>query len=436
MTYTCVICDEEQKKDEQVICSKCNGISCRICFQTFLLNSNLNLSCMHCRINLSEDFVYENTCIGWVQTVYSGFRNNLIFEKEQARLSEDQSYAELYINAKTELRKIEHMLKHHKGDFKSYDYLKRRRHFYLDVVKNFGKIKTNNEKIEKKLYIKSCVNKDCKGFLNVNFKCGLCSTIVCKTCHENISDNKHVCSKEIIASVKAIKLEAKPCPTCSTLISKIDGCDQMWCTQCHTTFSWNTGIKETGITHNPHFYEWARRNGGLARHPGDMPICNQYPGIWDIYISFDENTRRANGSKPSLGLKYYESKTDAVSSLRIITEIYRYIQHMKQIIMDRIPLQAADNYDLRVRYLVNELPVDKFKQLLQQRDIEFRKSIASYYIYDMIYQATGDIFRNLKDGRDHIHIRSDFKRLFQYGNECLRRLEDRYMCKFQMINYL
>jgi hypothetical protein len=46
----------------------------------------------------------------------------------------------------------------------------------------------------------------------------------------------------------------------------------MWCTQCHTAFSWRTGDIETRV-HNPHFFEWQRRtNGGVApRVPGDVP---------------------------------------------------------------------------------------------------------------------------------------------------------------------
>ena len=435
MTTTCIICAEIQN-EEQIVCSKCEGSSCRSCFQTYLINSSLNPSCMHCRVNLSEDFVYQNTHLLWRQTEYTTFRNKLIFEKEQARLPEDQIYAELYTNAKSEVQKIETLIKQQSSNFKLFDRLKRSRHFYLQLITNFGKLKNNESKAVKRIYIKSCINGECKGFLNLDFKCGLCSIVVCKACHEIKNNNEHVCNNDIVASIKAIKLESRPCPTCTTLISKIDGCDQMWCTQCRTTFSWSTGNKEIGITHNPHFYEWARKNGGLPRNPTDVPVCNQYPLYWDIFNSFNENVRKSNMSDPSLSLQVMDTKDDDVSSIRIITEIYRYIHHIKQVLVDEIPLEATDNYDLRVRYLANELSTEKFKQLLQQRDAVFRKSLAARYIYDMVHQASGDLFQNLISGHTAIRVRADFKHLFQYGNECLRRLEDRYECRFQRLNYL
>ena len=50
----------------------------------------------------------------------------------------------------------------------------------------------------------------------------------------------------------------------------------MYCTVCHTPFSWRTGRKVFGTIHNPHFYQWQRdQNDGVApRVPGGDPNMN------------------------------------------------------------------------------------------------------------------------------------------------------------------
>lgn len=46
-----------------------------------------------------------------------------------------------------------------------------------------------------------------------------------------------------------------------TDFSVVRNCDQMYCTQCNTAWSWKTGVVETGRIHNPHYYEQLRNQG-------------------------------------------------------------------------------------------------------------------------------------------------------------------------------
>jgi hypothetical protein len=57
----------------------------------------------------------------------------------------------------------------------------------------------------------------------------------------------------------------------------------MFCISCQTPFDWNTGkIVTSGVIHNPHYYEWLKRNGqSLPRNPADVP-CGGYPRGWEL----------------------------------------------------------------------------------------------------------------------------------------------------------
>lgn len=431
----CNICVSENTETIKIVCcSKCQESSCQSCFQTYLLDSGLVPTCMHCRVNLSDDFVYENTAVGWIVSIYEQHRVNLLLEKEKARLPDDQVLAEHYMNAKVEIKKIDALLTG-TYDRKVRHRLLNGRHFYIELVKQFGKSKVV-EKKKKRVYLKACIGVDCKGFLGDDYKCGLCSILVCRDCHEKM-DEGHICNKDLVESVKAIKLEARACPTCASLISKIDGCDQMWCTQCHVTFSWATGLLEKGITHNPHFYDWARKNGTLGRTDVPNNFCNNYPSYGDIHESIIGRDSRTIdlGAFSEMSVEQARKDFSDVGSYIILLEYHQQIHHVKATIIDRIDLVQTDNYDLRVRYMANELSLDKFKQLLAQRDRVYRKNLSGRFIYDMVYQASGDLFRNVISGQDLASVRADFRRLFMYGNECLRGLEDRWSSKFTELLY-
>lgn len=57
----------------------------------------------------------------------------------------------------------------------------------------------------------------------------------------------------------------------------VKNCDQMWCIECKTAFSWAKGTVEVGMVHNPHYYQWMRQNGGMPRADGMPPGagCNE-----------------------------------------------------------------------------------------------------------------------------------------------------------------
>jgi len=109
-------------------------------------------------------------------------------------------------------------------------------------------------------FLMCCPKVGCSGFLSSAYKCGVCEGRTCPQCRQLIAAEGHACAADDVASVAELKRESKACPGCGTAISKIDGCDQMWCVACKTAFSWRTRRISTGVIHNPHFIHWARAN--------------------------------------------------------------------------------------------------------------------------------------------------------------------------------
>ena len=66
---------------------------------------------------------------------------------------------------------------------------------------------------------------------------------------------------------------------CGTLIHKLEGCNQMFCTMkdCHTPFNWKTGLIINGPIHNPHYFDFmAQQNATIINNPGYNP-CGGIP---------------------------------------------------------------------------------------------------------------------------------------------------------------
>ena len=449
----CVVCYES--KNVRVSCAKCGALACVSCFQTHLLNSTLTPCCLGCRTELSDEFVIQNTLLGWRIKKYKPYREQLLYESEKARLPDTQVYAEIYQKARRLFAKASEELAKAEaewGDGKAVDEmslsLDKRIALWTQEAKihvpksimiacrpsinSFGKLDFDGRRVvrgERKFSVKACITNGCPGFLNADFSCGLCLTVVCRVCHEvkGGASDTHICNVDTVATIKAIKAETRSCPKCSTLISKIDGCDQMWCTQCQTTFSWRTGHIEMGHTHNPHYYEWMRKNGGLPRAPGDGGGNCELPHIQEVQVAIAD--------KETL-LKIRGGVTDVLSPndklVLSLLETHRELIHVEHTI--RIPLQTGepDNHVLRVKFLTKEITEEKFKALIQQRDKAYRKNVAKNQIYQMTYTVASDLYRIMLTNKNTVSTKKELDALFNYSNDCLTKVAEAYGCKVEL----
>ena len=147
-------------------------------------------------------------------------------------------------------------------------------------------IRTGKKKQAKREFIMPCPDEGCKGFLSTGYKCNICEKFSCSKClvvMGTSKDENHVCDEDLVATVEEIKKNSKPCPKGGVSTSKIDGCSQMWCVECHATWDWRTGNLVNGVIHNPHYYEILQKTGIDVRNPGDF-VCGGLIQIHHLFL--------------------------------------------------------------------------------------------------------------------------------------------------------
>lgn len=204
----------------------------------------------------------------------------------------------------------------------------------------------------------------------------------------------------------------------------VKNCDQMWCTQCHTAFSWRTGNIERTI-HNPHYYEWMRRTGDgeNPRNPLDVQCGRNMDH--HLYETIARILRT-----------YYTKSLNYREIISRVDKIIRYTFHMMEIERPRPPNYERRNEDLRVQYLMKVISEEEMCSQLQKDDKRHHKNQELADIYTLLGNTVTDImfrFSSMLD-RDKnavsrtidVSILSEIDRIIEYANECLADVAHTY----------
>jgi len=272
--------------------------------------------------------------------------------------------------------------------------------------RNFQNGMTNPEEEtpEGPKYMRPCPSDLCRGFLNRAWFCGMCRTKVCSHCHEIIEigsatsqeeDSEdttgkelitHECKPENVESAKEVMSHSKPCPKCNVFIFKIDGCNQMFCTNCHTAFDWRTRTIVKGAIHNPHYFAWLEENGrpaaAAANVWGENQVCGGDP------VNFGQRARQ-------LYTANWNEMHRNTFPLHSILILVRHLNHLGDVVIPKYEYDRRICEEIRVRFLEKIIDEEEFKREIyivrakEMRNAELRQ------LYEMVHMSVVDIMRRM-----------------------------------------
>lgn len=402
----CEVCCETYTRE--VTCPACSFKTCHNCACTFICSSMKEPCCMKCKKVWSREFALEAIDRHSIVQHIA----NLVFEQEKSLLPTSQVKAVEERRRReysAQLRKLPTLTKIKKlrdstQRVAEHTRIKMERHKLRALLSN---LHHNERTVSKELpkatvFIMHCPADICRGFINTEYICETCESQVCKTCLTLLCESKqHICNDNDILTAKTIRKDTKPCPKCQTFISKAGGCDQMWCVQCHTTFSWETGNIVTGVVHNPHYYEWLQtQSHSEAGHSRELEnaACGEIPTPWEI-------------------LNILERRGVETWNRRRIIFMHQQLMHLIHQVIPSVPRpdQVKANEDIRIAYLLNDIDDEQMKSRLLHRERRRMKLKAIYNIIDLTVVVVSDFIRRVMFNKNIVY----HDLLIEYSNYTL-----------------
>ena len=393
---TCLVCCDNFNKStrKQVTCLYCYIDICTTCIKKYLLTSIEDAHCLQCKNSWNREFLINNIGKTFVNNEYKNHRENILFEREKSYLPDAQADAREELRRRDIITRLEN-IRNEIRDLQSQE-----RRLCRELNRNNNT--TRDVQNTRTVVVRKCPVDDCRGFLSTDWICELCSSVICQKCNDVVVDPEtHECDPDNVKTVELLAKDSKPCPTCGTFIHKTSGCAQMWCPNCHTAFDWRTLNIETGIVHNPHYYEFQRSNNDFVpRNPLDIP-CGGLPPLI--------NLRRC-------GLR--------------VMDFHRLTHHMEIV---ELPWYTNVNplRRLRVAYLLNDINEIEWKRALQKNEKKFTKNSDIRDVIHMFVDTASDLFRQYITDRsvpDESTLIMLLEKLASYFNEAMITIENRYDC--------
>lgn len=416
---SCTVCMDNYTPiiRKKCVCKYCKADTCSKCIERYLLERHEDAHCLHCRVNYNDATLQEICTKTYIQHIYFKHRQEVLINRERANLpglqdvaiderlkrGNDAKIKEINTEINTLEAQKDLIMTEYNRLYTDYYAKLAAKQDYSTIRKQLDELLVRSDKFrqqisqkrediqrikyptayglpanggthakpeeEKKKFIRRCTRENCQGFLSTAWKCGICEYYSCSKCFITKTkkhDDPHECKKEDIETAEMIKADCKPCPNCGEFIQKSSGCSQMWCISCQTPWDWTTGKVVTGgIIHNPHYYEWMKRNGtAAARNPADVP-CGGYPNGWEL-------RRMPKGVRNNISNYFFEFHRICQELQDISERTYR----------SHIDLDSTNK--INVKFLLGDFDEKHWGQLLgknerkRKRDREVQEIFAAF----------------------------------------------------------
>lgn len=437
---SCTVCTEPYNRFARrtIKCVGCAYECCGSCVERYLEVSKNQPQCMQCHRPWNNQFVIEAFGRTAARRITQTKKESM-FQLQKSLFPHTQEYIQILSESeemdkevnelKKEMQKIKdkivhvhtrHMRVHRRKNDIERDFLQyfqRRDTERANGTDAAEPSSSSSDNKDKRLYVRPCGKLDCKGFISSKGVCGLCNTEYCRKCLQEKKDDEeeHVCDPNDLLSVEAIKKDSKPCPSCSTMIHRISGCPDMFCTSCFTAFNWNNLQIDHNGNSNPMYYRWIR--DGAGSNFRDVPDnCNQ--------VHFHHVIRSVNFKKiasPQLK-KCIESALQSLHHTE--RDIWRHFQGVGGP-MAPVNFETA-TLNARAKYMRNQSTEENFKtQLMRinkakefndnlQQSCNLIRGYRNDMMYNIVYTDDFDPMRTLRE----------FVEFAAYMNRCYRHIRN------------
>lgn len=410
----CIICVEKFTKTRKSIrCPYCQYETCHKCVETYLMENTIVPQCMNCKREWNMEFLRTYLPRTFMDKKYKEHQKQAILSEAETQLGQYQRHAQLEIEEEQQREivrqaklQLEEAQRHYRNcctvlwEINANIYAETHRH---------GTTTTSRRE-----FFMACPLNDCRGKLSTSYKCGMCEHWICPQCHQDKGLEKtddHECKKDDVDTVKMLRDNTRPCPKCHMGIYKTEGCDQMWCVQCHTCFSWRSGNILNGVIHNPHFYEYQRRIGGgqAPRVPGDVP-CGGMPTYHEIL----RRQRRINKTAHDDWM----------------VDLHRYMNELVDVEMPSIyrkfNSREKSHRKYGVQYLRNQISRIKWVEMLYRVVKQEEKYRRYYQVLETLNVNVSEYLRQYVRGEEADVIHHYCDELFKYANEECEKMRKQY----------